>query len=105
MLEGANIKLSGTLRDINGMSARNILLGKEIDSAEYDLLYEKKVIAHNLKATKVQIIDDLNGVMSDLQRKMMRILLQHLDELNGPIRELDDDIDSFMKPEEKRRHP
>ena len=106
MLEGANIKISGTITDINGKSARNILehilSGKEIDSAEYDVLYEKKIIAHNLKATKEQIIDDLNGVMSALQRKMMRVLLNHLDELNRHIRELDDDIDCFMKPEEKQ---
>lgn len=39
--------------------------------------------------------------MSDLQRKMMRILLNHLDELNAHISELDDDIDGFMKLEEK----
>ena len=106
MLEGANIKISGTITDINGKSARNILehilSGKKIDSAEYDILYQQKVIAHNLKATKEQIIDDLNGVMSDLQRKMMRILLDHVDELNAHIRELDDDIDNFMKPEEKK---
>ena len=79
----------------------HLLSGRQIDSAEYDILYEKKVIAHNLKATKEQIIDDLNGVMSALQKKMMRILLNHLDELNAHIRELDDDIDNFMKPEEK----
>lgn len=106
MLEGANIKISGTITDINGKSARNILehilTGKQIDSAEYDVLYERKIIAHNLKATKEQIIDDLNGVMSGLQRKMMRVLLNHLDELNAHIHELDDDIDNFMKPEEKQ---
>ena len=107
MLEGANIKISGTITDINGKSARNILehilSGKQIDSAEYDILYEKKVIAlDNLKASKEQIIDDLNGVMSDIQRKMMRLLLKHLDELNAIIKELDDDIDSFMKPQEKQ---
>lgn len=106
MLEGANIKISGTITDINGKSARNILeyvlTGREIGPAEYDLLYEKKIIAHNLKATKEQIIDDLNGVMSDLQRKMMRILLDHLDGLNRHIRELDNSIDQFMKPEEKQ---
>lgn len=106
MLEGANIKISGTITDINGKSARNILeyilTGRQIGSAEYDILYEKKIIAHNLKATKGQILDDLNGVMSDLQRKMMRVLLDHLDELNAHIRELDNDIDNFMKPEEKQ---
>ena len=106
MLEGANIKISGTITDINGKSARNILeyilTGKKMDSAEYDVLYKKKIIAHNLKATKEQIIDDLNGVMSDLQRKMMQVLLNHLDELNAHIHELDNDIDNFMKPEAKQ---
>ena len=106
MLEGANIKLSGTVSDINGKSARSILeyilTGEFFDDAKYDEMYDNKMIAHNLKATKEQIIDDLNGVMSPLQRKMMRTLLKHLDELNSHIHELDDDIDSFMKPEEKQ---
>jgi transposase len=105
MLEGANIKLSGTIRDINGKSARNllelILSGKRIDSAKYDELYEQNVISHNLKASREQIIDDLNGVLSSIQRKMMRVLLDHIDELNKHISELDDDIDNFMKPKEK----
>ena len=106
MLEGANIKLSGTVRDINGKSARNILecilSGERIDGARYDEMYKNQTIAHNLKATKQQIIDDLNGVMTPAQRKMMRVLLRHLDELNALISELDDDIDQFMKPEEKK---
>jgi len=105
MLEGANIKLSGTIKDINGKSARNllelILSGKRIDSAKYDELYEQNVISHNLKASREQIIDDLNGVLSSIQRKMMRVLLDHIDELNKHISELDDDIDNFMKPKEK----
>lgn len=46
MLEGANIKLSGNVSDINGKSARSILeyllTGGSIDSAKYDEMYEKK---------------------------------------------------------------
>ena len=106
MLEGANIKLSGTVRDINGKSARNILeyilTGESFDEAKYDEMYENKVIAHNLKASKEQIIDDLNGVMTPLQRRMMKELLAHLDELNAHIKNPDDEIDNFMKPEEKQ---
>ena len=106
MLEGANIKISGTITDINGKSARQILefilSGEKLDSRVYDEMYDKKIIAHNLKASKEQILDDLNGVMSPLQRKMMRVVLDHIDELNAHIRELDDDIDNFMKPEEKK---
>ena len=106
MLEGANIKLSGTVSDINGKSARSILeyllTGEFIDEAKYDEMYEKKIIAHNLKADKEQIINDLNGVMSPLQRRMMKELLAHLDELNEHIKNLNDEIDNFMKPEEKQ---
>lgn len=105
MLEGANIKLSGTVRDINGKSARNLLesliTGERFDEAKFDEMYSKKVIAHNLKASREQIIDDLNGVMSPLQRRMMKELLVHLDELNVHIKNLDDEIDNFMKLEEK----
>ncbi len=106
MLEGANIKLSGTVADISGKSGRNILdtilSGTEIDSSKYDEMYEKKVIAHNLKATKEQILDDLKGFMSPLQRKMMKELVQHVDELNTHIEHLNDDIDSHMKQDEKQ---
>ena len=106
MLEGANIKLSGTVSDINGKSARSILeyllTGVSIDSEKYDEMYEQKIIAHNLKASKEQIIDDLNGVMTPLQRRMMKELLVHLDELNVHIKNLDDEIDNLMKPEEKQ---
>lgn len=49
-------------------------------------MYKDKTIAHNLKATKQQILDDLNGVMAALQRKMMKELLTHLNELNVYIK-------------------
>ena len=53
----------------------------------------RRIPVPNLKATKEQIIDDLNGVMSPLQRRMMKELLAHLDELGVHIRNLDDEID------------
>ena len=105
MLEGGNIKLSGTVTQINGKSARNILNfitdGGYFDDAKYDEMLASKEIAHNLKASKEQIIDDLNGVLSPVQRRVMKELLSHLDELNEHIRNLDDDIDRFMKQEDQ----
>ena len=64
-------------------------------------MYEQKQISHSLKAPKSQILDDLNGIMTPLQRRVMKELLKHLDELNEHIRNLNDEIDNFMKPEEK----
>lgn len=107
VLEGANIKISGTIKDINGKSARAMLevlaAGEAIDSKKYDeMAAEKKIAADRLKASKEQILDDLNGVMSPLQRQMMRILLSHIDELDAHIKELDGQIDDHMKPDEKK---
>lgn len=105
MLEGANIKLSGTISNINGKSGRNILNkiidGKKIDEKTYDEMYENFEIAHNLKESKEQIVADLNGILTGLQRKMMKELLAHLDELDLHIKNLDDEIDHFMTPDEQ----
>ena len=101
MLEGGNIKLSGTVSDINGKSARNILnmlvSGKEIT---HDNLPD--LIVGNLKASPEQILDDLQGVLSPLQKKMLRVVLLHIDELNQHIASLDDEIDSNMHDHYRR---
>ena len=105
MLEGGNIKLSGTITQINGKSARNILNfitdGGYFDDAKYDEMLANKEISCNLKSSKEQIIDDLNGVLSPIQRRVMKELLAHLYELNEHIRNLDNDIDRFMKQEDR----
>lgn len=106
MLEGANIKLSGTVSDINGKSARNILevlvSGQAMDEAKFDEMAANGQISKKLKAPKERLVDDLNGVMSPLQRRMMQELLSHLDELNVHIKNLDEEIDSSMSQEEKQ---
>lgn len=52
ILEGANIKLSGTVSEIDGKSSRNILnvilSGEKFDRAKYDEMLSKKEIARNL---------------------------------------------------------
>ena len=105
VLEGANIKLSGTVSKINGKSGRNflktLLSGEKIDLAKITEMRRDKLIAANLKATDEQLVDDLNGVLSGLQKKMMRTMLTHIDELVKHIKELDAQIDQSMKDEEK----
>lgn len=87
-------------RELNRL--QKMLEGEKFDEAKYDEMYELNDIAHNLKASKEQIIDDLNRIMTPLQRRMMKELLSHLDELNVHIKNLDEEIDKFMKPEEKQ---
>jgi len=73
MLEGANIKLSGTITDINGKSARSLL----------------EAIPGGISAGKARLDE-------------MKELLAHLDELNVHIKHLDDEIDHHMKSGEKQ---
>ena len=105
MLEGANIKLSGTIKDINGVSGRNLLKallsGEKIDLIKLTEMRRKKLVANNLKASDEQLVDDLNGVLTPLQKQMMRVMLKHIDELADHVKELDDDIDRHMKDDEK----
>lgn len=106
MLEGSNIKLSGSVAEINGMSSRSILevllSGERIDESKLDQMKKEKKIAHNLRTPFAQLAEDLNGVMTPLQRRMMKELLSHVDELNIHIQNLNDEIDNRMKPEEKQ---
>ena len=105
ILEGANIKLSGTVREINGKSGRSfldaLLAGEKIDLAKITEMRRDKSIASHLKATDEQLVDDLNGVLSTTQKKILRTMLAHIDELSRHIKELDDEIDRNMKDEEK----
>lgn len=106
MLEGANIKLSGSVAEINGMSSRNILdvilSGEKISEKKLEQMKKDKLIAPNLKTPFAQLAEDLNGFITPLQRRMMKELLSHIDELNVHIQNLNDDIDSNMKQEEKQ---
>ncbi len=95
MLEGGNIKLSGTVSDINGKSSRKILYeilsGNEIDAGKLEGLVDGR-----LKASREQTLEDIRGVLSPVQRKLMKKVLKHIDELGQHIKALDDDIDANM---------
>lgn len=95
MLEGANVKLSGTISNINGKSGRKILeellAGNEINEKRLDELVDGR-----LRADRKQILEDIEGIMTPLQKKMMKELLKHINELDEHIKALDDDIDTNM---------
>ena len=45
----------------------------------------------SLKAPKQKIVDDMDGVLTALQRKMIWELLKHIDELERHIKNLSND--------------
>ena len=106
MLEGANIKLSGTVTDIAGKSAMNlldeVLKGTILDKAKIEKMRKERKISSRLKATDEQLVDDLNGFLTPLQTMMIREVLAHIKELSEHIRRLEDEIDHHMDEEQKQ---
>lgn len=105
-LESANIKLSGTLSNINGKSARNILevmlSGEKIDINKLNQMIKEKKVSSNLKATKEQIVEDCEGVLTQSQKLVVQEMLDHIDELEKHIKNLSDEIDNSMNSDEKK---
>ena len=102
MLEGGNIKLSGTISNVNGKSGRNILnalVRGEVITRER----LAELVVSRLKADPEKLLDDLQGILTPLQRKMIGVVLKHIDELDKHIAELDDEIDRNMSDGDKAR--
>lgn len=105
MLEGGNIKLSGTISDINGMSGRALLeamlADKDVSAEAIQKLAEDGKISKRLKASYEQLAEDMRGTLSVKQKQILRIILTHIDELNALISEMDELLDDHMNDGEK----
>ena len=94
MLEGANIKLSGSVSEINGKSDLKIidliLSGEKVNEAMLVQMKRDGLIAYNLKIPIPQLTKNLNGILSPMQKKIMREIIKHIDELDEHISNLSD---------------
>lgn len=105
ILEGGNIKLSGTVNQIDGMSSINLiralLRGETINEEKIIKMKEEKLVSNRLKASNQELADSLEGVLTRAQKIIICELLDHLQEMEKHIKKLTDEIDSMLKPEEK----
>lgn len=100
MLEGANIKLSGTVSDILGKSSRvlleGVLSGKKYSKDDIDLLFEEGKLSKGLKASSEKLAEDLDGILTGNQISMMKMCIEHIDYLTKSIDKLDEIIDGGL---------
>lgn len=100
MLEGANIKLSGTVSNILGKSARvlleGVLNGKKYSKDDIDLLFENGTLSKGLKASSEKLAEDLDGILTGNQISMMKMCIEHIDYLTKAIDSLDEIIDGGL---------
>lgn len=96
VLEGANIKLGSVVKDIQGKSARRLLerlaAGKAMDDGE-----EISKLLHSSLLSKLdEIMASLDGIITPLQRELLAQVLDHINDLDRRIHELDRMSETYM---------
>lgn len=96
MLEGGNIKLGSMLTHINGKSGRKflelLLSGEEISLEAVD-----KLRNYQLHSSAEELLQSLDGFLSPLQKKLLRSILDHIDDMTRRIEDIDKIIKEHMK--------
>jgi len=94
-LEGANIKLSSFVSNLTGTSSRKLLeqaLVGEVNQENIDDL-----IHCSMLEKKSDLLKAMDGVFSPIQKRLIRAILDHIDDMTKRIKDLDDIIDDQMK--------
>ena len=95
ILEGANIKLDSVVKDITGKSARK-LLQRIIDDDIPDSDEVPKLVHGRIRPKLDQIVASIEGITTPLQRKLLAQIIDHIDDLNRRIGELDKLVQEYM---------
>lgn len=96
MLEGGNIKLGSMLTHINGKSGRKFL---ELLLSEEEISLEAvdKLRNYQLHSSAEELLQSLDGFLSPLQKKLLRSILDHIDDMTRRIEDIDKIIKEYMK--------
>jgi transposase len=94
-LEGANIKLSSFVSNLTGVSSRKLLnqaLVGEVNQENIDDL-----VHYSMQSKKPELLQAMDGVLSPIQKHLVKAILDHIDDMTKRIKDLDDIIDNQMK--------
>ena len=98
-LQGANIKLSSVVSSITGKSSRNIidaLITDGLDESNIDTM-----LLGSLRTKRDDLLRHCDGYLSPLQRKLIRAILDHIDDMTRRINDIDGIVEGQMKAYEE----
>ncbi len=98
-LQGANIKLSSVVSDITGRSSRNLLsalTGEGLNDKNID-----ELLCGSLKEKRAELLKVCDGYLTVLQKKLVRAILDHIDDMTRRIADMDDIVKGEMKAYEE----
>lgn len=94
-LEGANIKLSSFVSDLSGMSSRRLLEQALVGEVNAENIGD--LIHYSMKSKEADLLEAMEGVLSSIQKQLVRAILDHIDDMTRRIQSLDNIVDSQMK--------
>lgn len=96
ILDIANLKLTGTITDVLGVSGRAMVRGLIAGETDPERLAS---LAHpRLKASRERLVEALHGRLTDQQRRLLGIHLDLIETLEDSIAQLDHDIEKAVEP-------
>lgn len=94
-LEGANIKLSSFVSNLNGVSSRKLIEQALVGEVNQENIGD--LIHYSMLPKKSELLEAMNGVFSPIQKQLVKAILDHIDDMTRRIKDLDDIIDNQMK--------
>ena len=98
-LQGANIKLSSVVSNITGQTSRNLLgalTGEGLNEKNID-----ELLCGSLKEKRAELLKACDGYLTILQKKLVRAILDHIDDMTRRIADMDDIVKGEMKAYEE----
>jgi transposase len=96
VLEDANIKLASVASDVMGVSGREMLAAVIAGNDDPEALAQ---LAKGRMRNKIAELERaLTGRVKDNHRLLLRLHLEHIDELNAKLEELNQEIDRLVAP-------
>lgn len=96
VLEDANIKLASVASDVMGVSGREMLAA--VIAGDDDPERLAQLAKGRMRSKIAELERALTGRIKDNHRLLLRLHLEHIDELNGKLEELNQEIDRLVAP-------
>jgi transposase len=96
VLEDANLKLGSVASDVLGVSGREML--QQIIAGQDDPLLLAQLARGRLREKIGQLEKALNGRVRETHRLLLKLHLEHIDDLNAKISTLSQEIDRLLIP-------
>jgi transposase len=96
ILDIANLKITGTISEVLGVSGRAIL--EALIAGETDPERLADLVHPRLQVKRERLVEALHGRLTPQQRRLLSMLLKLIETIEASIAQLDDDIEKAVDP-------